>query len=83
MGRPVILSDIGGAREMIDDGVEGYVVSPSELAARLPALIAALYAEPRKRLQMGQAARARAVGRFSVSAMSAAYRSLLSREVRE
>ena len=28
IGRPVILSDIGGAREMIDDGVEGYVVSP-------------------------------------------------------
>jgi glycosyltransferase involved in cell wall biosynthesis len=77
MGRPVILSDIGGAREMIDDGVEGYVVSPTELAARLPALIAALYAEPRKRLQMGQAARARAVTCFSVSAMAAAYRSVL------
>ena len=73
MGRPVILSDVGGAREMIDDGVEGYVVSPTELAARLPALIAALYAEPRKRLHMGQAARARAVNCFSVSAMSAGY----------
>ncbi len=32
MGRPVILSDIGGAREMIDDGVEGYVVSPNRVA---------------------------------------------------
>jgi glycosyltransferase involved in cell wall biosynthesis len=77
MGRPVILSDIGGAREMIDDGVEGYVVSPTELPARLPALIAALYAEPRKRLQMGQAARARAMSCFSVSGMSAAYRALV------
>jgi glycosyltransferase involved in cell wall biosynthesis len=77
MGRPVILSDIGGAREMIDDGVEGYVVAPTELAARLPALIAALYAEPRKRLLMGQAARARAVSCFSVGAMSAAYRAVL------
>jgi glycosyltransferase involved in cell wall biosynthesis len=77
MGRPVILSDIGGAREMIDDGVEGYVVSPTELSARLPALIAALYAEPRKRLQMGHAARERVMGRFSVSAMTAAYRSLI------
>ena len=37
MGRPVILSNIGGAREMINDGIEGYVVSPTELAARLPA----------------------------------------------
>ncbi len=77
MSRPVILSDVGGAREMIDDGIEGYVVSPTELPARLPALIAALYAEPRKRQQMGQAARARAVSCFSVAAMQAAYTNLI------
>jgi glycosyltransferase involved in cell wall biosynthesis len=77
MGRPVILSDIGGAREMISDGVEGYVVSPTELPARLPALIAALYADKRKRQQMGAAARNRAVNCFSVPAMVAAYRALL------
>jgi glycosyltransferase involved in cell wall biosynthesis len=80
IGRPVILSDIGGAREMIDDGVEGYVVSPTELAARLPALIAALYSDRRKRLLMGQAARRRAETRFSVAAMLAAYRALLGGE---
>jgi glycosyltransferase involved in cell wall biosynthesis len=77
IGRPVILSDIGGAREMIDDGVEGYVVSSTELPARLPALIAALYADTRKRQQMGRAARNRAQARFSVSGMVAAYRALL------
>jgi len=71
MGRPVILSDIGGAREMITEGVEGYVVSPTELAARLPAVIAALYADKRKRQQMGAAARDRAVNCFSVPAMVA------------
>ena len=81
MGRPVILSDIGGAREMIDDGVEGYVVSATELSARLPAIIAALYADSRKRLGMGAAARARAVSRFSVAGMAAAYRGLLHGEV--
>jgi glycosyltransferase involved in cell wall biosynthesis len=80
MGRPVILSDIGGAREMITDGVEGYVVSPPELAARLPAMIAQLYADRRKRLQMGAAARARAVNCFSVSAMVAGYRGLFHGE---
>jgi glycosyltransferase involved in cell wall biosynthesis len=77
MGRPVILSDMGGAREMISDGVEGYVVSPTELAARLPPIIAALYADRRKRLQMGAAARQRAVTCFSVPAMVAGYRGLL------
>ncbi|HEU5135143.1 MAG TPA: glycosyltransferase [Steroidobacteraceae bacterium] len=81
MGRPVILSDIGGAREMIDDGVEGYVVSATELSARLPAIIAALYSDSRKRQGMGAAARARAISRFSVSGMAAAYRGLLQGEV--
>jgi len=80
MGKPVILSEIGGAREMITDGVEGYVVSPTELAARLPAIISALYADRRKRLQMGLAARARAVTCFSVSAMVAGYRGLFHGE---
>jgi glycosyltransferase involved in cell wall biosynthesis len=77
MGRPVILSDMGGAREMITDGIEGYVVSPTELPARLPPIIAALYADRRKRLQMGAAARQRAVTCFSVPAMVAGYRGLL------
>lgn len=80
VGRPVILSDVGGAREMIDDGVEGYVVSPTELAARLPALISALHADKRKRLQMGQSARRRVETHFSVSAMVGAYRALLGGE---
>jgi glycosyltransferase involved in cell wall biosynthesis len=77
MGRPVILSDIGGAREMIQDGVEGYVVASSELAARLPALVAALSSDKRKRTLMGIAARTRAVTCFSVAAMVAGYRGLL------
>ena len=80
IGRPVILSDIGGAREMIDDGVEGYVVSPTELPARLPALLSALYADQRKRQQMGLAARRRAETSFSVAAMLANYRALLGGE---
>jgi glycosyltransferase involved in cell wall biosynthesis len=77
MGRPVILSNIGGAREMIHDGVEGYVVNPTELAARLPAIVSALYADSRKRRQMGVAARDRAVTCFSVPGMVAGYRGLL------
>jgi glycosyltransferase involved in cell wall biosynthesis len=79
----VILSNIGGAREMINDGVEGYVVSPTELPARLPALIAALYSDKRKRVQMGAAARSRAVNCFSVPAMVAGNRGVMQREATE
>jgi glycosyltransferase involved in cell wall biosynthesis len=77
MARPVVLSDIGGAREMISDGVEGYVVSPSELAARLPAIIAAMHSDRRRRQRMGLAARNRAVAGFSVAAMVDGYRGML------
>jgi glycosyltransferase involved in cell wall biosynthesis len=77
MGRPVILSNLGGACEMIHDGVEGYVINPTELAARLPAIVAALYADGRRRKQMGMAARNRAVTCFSVPGMVAGYRGLL------
>jgi glycosyltransferase involved in cell wall biosynthesis len=76
MGRPVILSDIGGAREMVSDGVEGYVVSATEVPARLPAIMAALCADRRKRQLMGAAARSRAINCFSVTAMVAGYRGL-------
>ena len=62
---------------MIHDGVEGYVVNPTELTARLPAIVSALYADVRKRRQMGVAARDRAVSCFSVPAMVAGYRGLL------
>ena len=75
MGKPVILSEIGGAREMINDGVEGYVVSPRRNSRRgCPRSSQRMYADRRKRQQMGQAARRGAVSRFSVSAMVAGYR---------
>jgi glycosyltransferase involved in cell wall biosynthesis len=78
MGRPVILSNIGGAAEMIRDGVEGYVIAPAELAARLPTVLAALHVDRRKRQHLGAAARTRAVTCFSVPAMVAGYRGLLA-----
>jgi hypothetical protein len=63
----VILSDIGGAREMIEDGVEGYVVSATNSARASRPSFPRLYADRRKRQGMGAAARARAVSRFSMS----------------
>lgn len=69
MGRPVILTDIGGSAEMLTNGVEGFIVPPLELSARLPALLTQLYSDRRRLNAMGAAARARAVSQFSLSAM--------------
>jgi len=78
MGKPVVLNARGGAPEMVDDGVEGYVIAPTELGARLPAVLAALCAEPRRRAQLGLAARQRMERSFSMDAMVARYVGLLS-----
>ncbi len=77
MGKAVILSDIGGAREMVRDGVDGFVIARSELNARLPALLAALWADNRRRTQLGEAARRRVESSFSMESMVEGYRNLL------
>ncbi len=77
MSKAVILSDIGGAREMVRDRVEGFVIARSELDARLPALLAALCADTRRRTQLGEAARRRVASAFSLESMVEGYRNLL------
>ncbi len=79
---PVILSSVGGGREMVDDAVEGFVVTPTEMNARLPALLAALCADVRRRARLGTAARERVERSFSLEAMVARYEGMLT-EVQE
>jgi len=77
MSLPVILNDVGGAREMVDDGVEGFVIRAAEMQARLPAMLAILCANPRRRARLGEAARQRIERCFSLDAMVAQYEKLL------
>jgi glycosyltransferase involved in cell wall biosynthesis len=76
MGRPVILSAIGGAAEMVRNEVEGYVVPVDHLDARLAPLLAALCADPLRRARLGLAARNCVENRFSLTAMVDRYESL-------
>lgn len=80
MARPVILSDIGGAGEMIRNGVDGFILSLEELDARLPPLLAALCAAPMRRAQLGLAARERIEREFSLDLMAARYEMLAAAE---
>jgi len=64
MGIPVITRDIGGNRELVVDGVTGYLFkdkTPEQLAG----MILGLLNDPKKRKEMGRAARARIVKYFS------------------
>ena len=79
LGRPVVLSEIGGAAEMVRPGENGFLFPAHDT----PALVAALgaLADPAARERMGAAARATVEARFSERAMVDRYEGLLQQLV--
>ena len=84
MARPVVATRVGGIPEMIEDGVNGRLVSPRDPAALADGMIE-LLKDPEKRKRMGEAGRARVMKSFSanamVSATEALYQKLLAEKV--
>lgn len=75
MGRPVVLSDVGGAREMVWENVNGYLYPASDVG-RLTAILAKLATDQAAVRRMGEEARRIAIERFSFSRMVDEYESL-------
>lgn len=79
-GLPIVGTAIAGVREQVEDGVNGFIVPPSDKLALADAL-EKLLAAPTLRLQMGKAGRARVQSRFStgayVSGVMDVYKSLI------
>lgn len=63
MGVPVVATDIRGCRQVVEHGVTGLLVPPRDAEA-LTAAISSLVADPERRRQMGEAARAKARAHF-------------------
>ncbi|HEX2493582.1 MAG TPA: glycosyltransferase [Steroidobacter sp.] len=82
MGIPVVLSRIGGAQEMIEEGVEGVTLSTEELAERLTPTLVSLQRDASQRERMGRAARERVVQQFSFQGMVEQYAALIDDRVR-
>jgi glycosyltransferase involved in cell wall biosynthesis len=80
MARPVVATRVGGIPEMVEDGVNGYLVPPRDPAALAEALIT-LINRPDERKRLGQAGRTRMLQKFSAEAMvvatEAVYRKIL------
>ncbi len=72
MGRPVIATDHGGARETVTHGETGWLYPPGDAARLAATLDQALGLDPSERAHMGLAARARVHARYTVSAMQRA-----------
>lgn len=77
-GVPAIVTDCTGGTESVADGLTGLVV-PRRDPAALSAAIARLVDEPETRIQMGSAARDRALTRYDRQVLWAALEELLQR----
>jgi glycosyltransferase involved in cell wall biosynthesis len=65
-GRPVVVTESGGTREAVDDGVEGFVV-PARDTGRLVEALRTLWRDPPMRRRMGTAGRARVEAEFTLA----------------
>ena len=74
-GLPVIATDVGGNRELVDAGATGELVPADDPGALAGAVIA--YArDPRRAAEAGRAGRQRVEARFSLEAMMRSYQEL-------
>lgn len=76
---PQVAGDSGGAAEAVADGVTGAVVTRPSDADSVARAIAALLDDPARRHAMGEAARHRAVERFSYDRLAADLDAVLAR----
>lgn len=63
MGLPIVATNIRGCRQVVEDGVNGFLVPPKD-SARLAAALARLIAQRELRYRMGQAGTAKALADF-------------------
>lgn len=84
-GRPVVATDVGGAREAVVEGETGHLVAAGDDAA-LAARVAGLLRDPARAREMGERGRLRVAAEFSCAAQlgrtEALYERLLERAAR-
>jgi sugar transferase (PEP-CTERM/EpsH1 system associated) len=71
-GLPVIATAVGGNVELVEDGVNGTLVTPGDISGMAQALLAYLHT-PTRIAEQGARARLHAEQRFSLPAMAEAY----------
>jgi sugar transferase (PEP-CTERM/EpsH1 system associated) len=74
-GLPVLVTDVGGTRDLVDEGREGFFFSPTD-ASGLARLIRRLWSDRLLLGQMGKQARSRVCKDFTLRPMVEAYESM-------
>jgi len=74
-GVPVVATNRGGTREVVEDGVSGFLVDPTDIEGMADAVLA-IVKDPERRREMGARGRMRAIADFSLEAVVGRYRAL-------
>lgn len=69
-GKPVVSTDVGGVRELLEDGVSGALVPPGDHEALAREMWALMRLDPARRAEMGAAGRRHITARFDVEAVA-------------
>jgi len=77
MGKPIITSDITGCRDVVDDGVTGFLCEPKDSASLVLQMERMLALSQVQRQAMGQAAREKMVSQFDEALVIDRYRNTL------
>ncbi|MFA5335074.1 MAG: glycosyltransferase family 4 protein [Candidatus Omnitrophota bacterium] len=80
-GRPVASTDVGGVRDVVDDGVNGYLVPSGDSSAFAKRLLE-LCGDSRKRAAFGANGRAKVTGVYSKERLAGDMRSLYEEALR-
>ncbi|WP_420137964.1 glycosyltransferase family 4 protein [Sphingomonas sp.] len=78
MARPIVTCDVPGCRDVVEDGVNGFLCQPRDPLSLTAAMRRACHASEDDRVHMGEAGRAIAVARYSEEAVAQAYAELLA-----
>ncbi len=81
MGRPLVMTDVSAARDVISDGETGLIVAPRDPSA-LSAAIVRLASDEHQREAMGRAAREEAKERLAIKSVIKQLRGRLPRRMR-
>lgn len=79
-GKPVVATAAGGALEIVEDEVSGWLVPPADVDA-LSRTMAVAASDPDRLVRLGASARAEALRRFDAEALRARFRGILEKVV--
>ena len=78
MGKPLIATDVPGCREVVDHGVNGFLVAPRDAVPLAEALATFCNLTPTRRTQMGTLSREKTTSQFDELLVIARYRHIVA-----